>query len=189
MIAEAPRPVGDELGLSLSLEPVATRAPFHVHPAEARRRLAKLSPRQREVTDLIAGGFRGDEIAAKLGIRCTTVLAHRDTINITLGTHGPRDVLALVRAAQQDDGEAPAEEQELTARERLATLAPREREVFGLLAKGNTMRAAAARIGTSYKTVEAIARRVKLKLDAHVAQFAALAESALAESAQSGGDA
>jgi DNA-binding CsgD family transcriptional regulator len=155
-------------------------------PAEARRRLATLTPRQREVVDGVVRGLRNVEIAARLGMQAATVAAHRDTINIRLGTHGTHDVIALSRAAAEAGGDEASQGpgvagKEPTALEKLARLTAREREVFNVMAQGATYRGAAERLGCSHKTAEAHARRIRTKTGAVVAGYAALAAAARAE--------
>jgi two-component system, NarL family, response regulator NreC len=58
-----------------------------------------LTPREREVLQLIAEGHRTKEAAKRLGIRPKTVLAHRDNIMKKLGVHS---VAGLVRYALQE---------------------------------------------------------------------------------------
>ena len=63
---------------------------------EARKPLARLSPRQIEVLHLVAEGRSTREIADKLGLSVKTVESHRGAMMKRLGLH---DVAALVRYA------------------------------------------------------------------------------------------
>jgi len=56
----------------------------------------RLTPRQREVLQLIAEGLSGKEIAARLNLSPKTVEAHRTELMERLGIHG---VAGLVRYA------------------------------------------------------------------------------------------
>ena len=56
----------------------------------------RISPREREVVDLVVVGRSTADIAIVLGISVKTVEAHRTGINRKLGTHSPAD---LVRVA------------------------------------------------------------------------------------------
>jgi RNA polymerase sigma factor (sigma-70 family) len=58
--------------------------------------LERLTPRQREVLQLIAEGLSGKEIAARLSLSPKTVEAHRTELMERLGIHG---VAGLVRYA------------------------------------------------------------------------------------------
>ncbi len=57
--------------------------------------LASLSPREREVFDLVVRGFTSKEIAASLVIARKTVETHRTKINRKLGAHSPVDLLRI----------------------------------------------------------------------------------------------
>lgn len=60
------------------------------------RRIANLSPRQREVLSLVAAGHSTREVATRLGIGVKTVETHRRQLQKRLGI---RDVAGLVRLA------------------------------------------------------------------------------------------
>lgn len=63
---------------------------------EIRRPLQRLTRRQVEVLQLVAGGLRTREIAARLNLSIKTVESHRGEIMKRLGVH---DVVGLVRYA------------------------------------------------------------------------------------------
>lgn len=65
-------------------------------PEPESRSLDRLTPRQREVLQLVAEGYRTKEIARKLGISTRTVENHRAQIMELLGIH---DVVGLVHYA------------------------------------------------------------------------------------------
>jgi DNA-binding NarL/FixJ family response regulator len=65
---EASRDLGHELIV------VRVQAPQCLGPTDPR--LAALSPREREIAELIAGGFRNKEIASRLSIASSTVKDH-----------------------------------------------------------------------------------------------------------------
>jgi DNA-binding NarL/FixJ family response regulator len=71
----------------------AIRAGTATEP-EQRELLARLSPREREVLDLVAAGRSSKEIAAQLGISVRTAEAHRDSIAKKTGI---RSVAGLTR--------------------------------------------------------------------------------------------
>ena len=56
----------------------------------------RLTPRQREVMQLVAEGYTTKEIARKLGLSVKTVETHRSQLMTTLGIH---DITGLVRYA------------------------------------------------------------------------------------------
>lgn len=64
------------------------------HSSETERSLAKLTPREREVMDLIVEGQHNKEIAGALGISVRTVEVHKARILTKLGVDG---VSGLVR--------------------------------------------------------------------------------------------
>jgi FixJ family two-component response regulator len=71
--------------------------------ADARRRLALLTPREREVCALVASGVRGPRIAERLGICNQTVKVHRHRALTKLGAMTLADLVRVWRAATAAD--------------------------------------------------------------------------------------
>ena len=69
--------------------------------AEREARLAHLTPREREVLDLIVAGDTNKEIAAQLGIGLRTVEMHRQQVMRKLGARSAVDLMHLL---YEDDG-------------------------------------------------------------------------------------
>ncbi len=65
-----------------------------VEAEEVRRRLSRLTPREREVLNLLLAGKTSREIAAELGVMLKTVTLYRSRLNKMLGV---RDVEGLAR--------------------------------------------------------------------------------------------
>ena len=63
-------------------------------------RLACLTPREREVLDLVVGGYINKEIAAQLGIQPRTVEIHRQQAMKKLGAHSSVELVRLVLGAR-----------------------------------------------------------------------------------------
>jgi PAS domain S-box-containing protein len=82
---------GELRGYVGSLTPAMARVDW-----TARRQLALLSPRERQVLDLIAAGRSTREIAEYLGLRYKTADSHRTHLLKKLGIH---DIASLVRFA------------------------------------------------------------------------------------------
>ncbi len=76
------------------LEAEAPRHNEHVLAGEARGRLARLTPRERQVLDLIVAGLSNKQIARKLDIGSRTVEIHRAHVMSKMDV---RSVVALVR--------------------------------------------------------------------------------------------
>ena len=72
--------------------------PSSVTPAARLRARRGLTPRQREVLDLLGAGEDARQIAAELGITITTVRTHIRHILRTLGVH--TQLAAVVRACR-----------------------------------------------------------------------------------------
>ena len=79
----------------------------HEEREEVRRTIGSLSPREREVLDLLARGRRNREIAAELVVSEFTVRRHVQNILQKLGLHSRRDAARLYLAAF-DGGELAA---------------------------------------------------------------------------------
>ena len=67
-----------------------------VEKSEAKRRFAKLTPRERQVVELIVGGKTTREISRELRVSPRTIDAHRSHIMVKINT---RRVAELVRLA------------------------------------------------------------------------------------------
>jgi len=61
--------------------------------------LAKLTPREREVMELVVAGRHNKEIAETLGISVRTVEVHKARIMVKLGVHGVSGLVRLSLAA------------------------------------------------------------------------------------------
>jgi PAS domain S-box-containing protein len=83
------------VGSQVELGPEAA-TPSSNRRAEAARKIMLLSPRQREVTELVAGGLRNKQIAHELGLSEKTVKMHRGLVMEKLGL---RSSAELVRVA------------------------------------------------------------------------------------------
>jgi RNA polymerase sigma factor (sigma-70 family) len=69
--------------------------------AEREARLAHLTPREREVLDLVVAGDTNKEIATQLGIGLRTVEMHRQQVMRKLGARSAVDLMHLL---YEDDG-------------------------------------------------------------------------------------
>ena len=58
---------------------------FGISPASATELIAKLTPRQRQVAELLAQGMKNQEIAERLGISRKTLDIHRHEVAHKLG--------------------------------------------------------------------------------------------------------
>lgn len=67
--------------------------------AECQRRVDKLSPRQREVIDLLAHGWSMKQVARRLGITNKTTLGHIELAYRTLDVSGQLLATAVFRRA------------------------------------------------------------------------------------------
>ena len=63
-------------------------------------RAAALSPRQREILELVGDGWRVASIATRLGIKADTVRKHLHGLYTTLGVHSQAELLALLRGTE-----------------------------------------------------------------------------------------
>lgn len=74
----------------------------------ARERVAGLSPREREVLELLAEGCSNKQIARVLDISPRTVEIHRANMMAKLGAHHPAEAVRLrIEARFEDDGPLP----------------------------------------------------------------------------------
>jgi len=69
--------------------------------AKALALLARLTPRERQVCDLVVGGMRSKEIADRLGAAVKTVNIHRSRVMSKLGT---TSVVELIRLMERVEG-------------------------------------------------------------------------------------
>lgn len=65
-------------------------------PLEAERVLAEMSPREREVTGLLADGLSNAAIAERLGLSERTVRGHRNNAYRKLRVHNLRQLKAVL---------------------------------------------------------------------------------------------
>jgi len=74
--------------------------------AEARRRVERLTPREREVLDLVVAGKMNKQIAADLGTAEQTVKQHRGRVMRKLEVDSVADLVRLVERASGQTGAA-----------------------------------------------------------------------------------
>jgi FixJ family two-component response regulator len=85
-----------------ALQRSATRREERAVRAEARRRLALLTPREREVCGLVASGLRSPQVAERLGVCIQTAKVHRHRGMAKLGAVTLPDLVRAWRAAATD---------------------------------------------------------------------------------------
>jgi len=73
---------------------------------EARRRVALLTPREREVMEGLVAGLRNKEIARNLSISFRTVELHRAKLMEKLDARSPSDVVRIAMLSEQDPRDA-----------------------------------------------------------------------------------
>ncbi|MBO9126223.1 MULTISPECIES: response regulator transcription factor [Rhizobium/Agrobacterium group] len=88
------KPVDGEV-LFAALQQAFENLDARLERCEARRQLAQLTGREREVLEMIANGWATREIAAALGVSVRTVDAHRAKIAGKLGTSSVADFVRL----------------------------------------------------------------------------------------------
>lgn len=96
------KPVDGEV-LIEALQQAFARLDTLLENREARLQLARLTEREREVLDMVAGGWASKEIAAALGVSARTIDAHRAKIAEKLNTSS---VAEFVRLTLADKGSA-----------------------------------------------------------------------------------
>ncbi len=69
--------------------------------ADIQERLARLTPREREILDQIIGGKRNKVIAADLGISQSTVEAHRARVMEKLEARSLSDLMRMMMAIEE----------------------------------------------------------------------------------------
>jgi FixJ family two-component response regulator len=96
------KPVDGEV-LMEALQQAFARLDALLERREARSQLARLTERERQVLDMVAGGWASKEIAAALGVSARTIDAHRAKIAEKLNTSS---VAEFVRLTLADKGSA-----------------------------------------------------------------------------------
>lgn len=153
--------VGRALELDRSAEEPAR--PAEPMPGDPRQRL---TPRERQVYDLVSEGLSSKEIARSLGITRATARCHVQNVLTKLGVGSRAHAAALARRAADpaDHGGHPAAAAHAG---RLRNLTRREAEVLRALASGLEQREIAARLYLSPHTVRTHVQRVLGKLEVH----------------------
>lgn len=90
--------------VAVALRRGAERAAARAARVAAVERLARLTPREREVCERIAAGKKNREIAAELGIAETTVGLHRARVMKKIGAGSVAEMALLVERARDDLG-------------------------------------------------------------------------------------
>jgi two-component system response regulator FixJ len=96
------KPFNDE-GLLGAIEAALAIAPGPTREREgmeAAKRVARLSPRERQVLDGLVAGRLTKQIAYDLGISARTVEAHRARMLVRLGIHSPAEAVRLAVMAE-----------------------------------------------------------------------------------------
>jgi len=99
---EKPFPARDLVAaVKAGLERAAARLALQVDAIEARQRLDRLTPREREVCDLVADGLKSREVAETLGVAEKTVTIHRSRVMGKLGVESVADLVRLLARASE----------------------------------------------------------------------------------------
>jgi FixJ family two-component response regulator len=69
---------------------------------DIRERLGQLTPREREVLDLVVGGMRNKHISAQLGITLSTVEAHRSRVMEKMGADSLSHLMRMMLTLESD---------------------------------------------------------------------------------------
>lgn len=137
-------------------EPWAVAPP--VRPPVADDPWRRLTPRERQVLDLISDGLSSKEIARSLGITRATARCHTQNVLTKLGVGSRVHAAALVhRGAVGHPAASP----------RFSSLTRREAEVLRALASGLGQQEIAARLYLSPHTVRTHVQRLLAKLGVH----------------------
>jgi two-component system response regulator FixJ len=72
--------------------------------SEIREHLAHLTPREREVLDLVIGGMRNKNISEQLGITLSTVEAHRSRVMEKMQADSLSHLMRMMLTLEQDYG-------------------------------------------------------------------------------------
>jgi len=70
--------------------------------SDIHNRLKQLTPREREVLDLVVGGMRNKEISAQLGITLSTVEAHRSRVMEKMGADSLSHLMRMMLTLEAD---------------------------------------------------------------------------------------
>lgn len=117
-------------------------------------RLTLLSPRERQVIDLVAAGLRTAEIADRLELSRATVETHIRAVVRKLAVRTRLQAVALVTGTRQPGP-------------RTAPISPGDLEPLELLRVGHTIGEAAATLSISRRTVDRRLARVRGSLGVH----------------------
>ena len=130
---------------------------------EPNRRERALSPKERQVLQLIREGHDTRKIAELLGNKITTVGVHRGNICAKLGASNVIDAVrsAIAKNLIPGEVEMPYRDEQVAL---FKTLSPREREILVAFVSGKTASEIAANRNISIKTVETHTARIKSKL-------------------------
>jgi DNA-binding NarL/FixJ family response regulator len=122
------------------------KGPSDVAAIDPHAALVSLTPREKNVAELLATGKTNDEVGAHLGISGRTVEVHRHRIYKKFGVETAR---AFLQAASRA-GLLPA----LARHGSLEDLTTRERQVAEAILRGETNEHVAEGLGISHRTVE-----------------------------------
>ena len=95
-------PLSDQVKAALTASPVEEQPAAANRPATGRRH--SLTPREIQVSELIAEGLTSDEIGRRLGIARRTAEAHAEHIMTKLGVRSRAQVAAWVERSRQRTG-------------------------------------------------------------------------------------
>ncbi|ANM14468.1 MULTISPECIES: response regulator transcription factor [unclassified Rhizobium] len=93
------KPIDSEV-LIVALQQAFARLDARQERREARLQLAQLTDRERQVFDMVVGGWASKEIAAALGVSARTIDAHRAKIAEKLGTSSVAEFVRLTLAGE-----------------------------------------------------------------------------------------
>ncbi len=85
----------------IGLEKAEARLAIQVDASEARKRLGRLTPREREVCDLVVAGMKSREAAEALGVAEKTVSIHRSRVMGKLGVQSVAELVRLMDRASE----------------------------------------------------------------------------------------
>jgi RNA polymerase sigma factor (sigma-70 family) len=99
------KPFSDQLLLDRirdALDQDAQRMEMSTQKAELEQRLARLTPREREVMDLVVQGKLNKQIAAELGLSHKTIEVHRAHVMEKMGAESLAELVRMAVALEQD---------------------------------------------------------------------------------------